>query len=58
MGAEKKRFMQEHMGHATNAATVAFRESLKVFNKKLSIEAASEFTKKAVSIKKEQMLNE
>ena len=58
MGAEKKRLVQEKMGHCTSAATVSLRESLQVFNKKLSIESASEFTTKAVIIKKEQMLME
>ena len=58
LGAEKKRFVQEHMGHCTNAATVAFRQSLKVFNKKNSIAAASNFSEEAVKIKQEQLLNE
>jgi hypothetical protein len=58
LGAEKKRFVQEHMGHCTDAATVAFRQSLQVFNKKTSIEAATNFSSTAVSIKKEKLLKE
>jgi hypothetical protein len=57
-GAEKKRFVQEHMGHCSSAATVAFRESLQVFNKKESIQSASNFSTKAVLNKKNILIKE
>ena len=46
------------IAHCTSAATVAFRESLKVFNKKGSIESASNFSTKAVESKKKNLIKE
>jgi hypothetical protein len=52
LGAEKKRFVQEHMGHCTNAATVAFRQSLKVFNKKIALKPHQIFLRRPSKLNK------